>query len=347
MPLLAFPQETQDKKVQSSSPEKTPAEQRAVERTFPSASEPTFTPVELQPVSTPITLNQEADARMIYETIGKLAGLTVVFDPDYVSRPIRLNLQRVPLQEALQATAFESKTFWRPVTPNTIFVAPDTSVKRRDFEQSVIKVFYLPHGSTPTEAQDVVNSLRTILDISRVQPVAPAIVMRGTPEQIRLATKLIDDINKARPKSSRYRVEVKIAEMDGQTKLSSRSYRLFLQRNQDQQLNIVPRVPAPSDNQAANDKDKSNVASAYQNIDCNITSESEHEVSLTFRGTFSDFSGAGNPKQAGEKEDVRQFSIVARPTLTLDKPTIINSFDDPSSKRTVQVELTVTRLPET
>lgn len=348
MQVCAFPQENQDKRVQSSTPDKTAGDQRAVERAFPSASEATFTPVELKPISTPINLNLAGDAKMIYETIGKLAGLTVIFDSDYVSRPIQISLQRVSLEEALQAAALESKTFWRPVAPDTIFVAPDTFAKRREFEQSVIKVFSIS-GSTATDAQDIANSLRVILDITRVQPLAPGVVtVRGTPEQVKLAGKLIDDVNKARPKLNRYRVEIKIAEMDGQAKLNSRTYRLFLQRNQEQRLNIVPGLPAVYSTPAATDKDKSNLQPMdYQNIDCNITSESERDVSLTLRGTFSDFSRAESSNQSGEGRDVRQFTIDAKPTLTLDKPTVINSFDDPATRHTVQVELTVTRLPET
>src|SRR5207302_10209350 len=81
-------------------------------------------PVELSAISNqPITLKLTEDSRMIYETIGKLAGINVLFDPDYTSRRIRLELNGVSLQEALETVAFESKTFWRPVTSNTIFVA--------------------------------------------------------------------------------------------------------------------------------------------------------------------------------------------------------------------------------
>ncbi len=84
-------------------------------------------PVELAPISqTPITLNLTQDSKTVYESIGKLAGINVLFDPDYTSRKIHVDLNGVTLQEALVITALESKTFWRPVTPNTIFVAADT-----------------------------------------------------------------------------------------------------------------------------------------------------------------------------------------------------------------------------
>ncbi len=159
-------------------------------------------PVELAPIAnTPITLKLSDDTKTVYETIGKLAGINVLFDPDYTSRRIRVELNGVTLQEALEITALESKTFWRPVTPNTIFVAADTPAKRKELEQSVIRTFYLSNLSQPNELQDLVNILRTLLDTQRLQqfPSQQAIVIRGTPDQIALAEKLIDDLDKSRP----------------------------------------------------------------------------------------------------------------------------------------------------
>jgi general secretion pathway protein D len=159
-------------------------------------------PVELAPISNiPITLKLTEDTKVIYETVGKLAGINVLFDPDYTSRRVKIELNGVTLEQALEIIALESKTFWRPVTPNTIFVASDTPAKRKDVEQSVIKTFYMANLSQPTELQDVVNALRQILEISRIQPLPSqgALVVRGTPDQIALAEKLVGDLDKARP----------------------------------------------------------------------------------------------------------------------------------------------------
>jgi general secretion pathway protein D len=159
-------------------------------------------PVELATISnTPINLKITEDSKVIYETVGKLAGINVLFDPDYTSRRIKIELNNVSLEEALEIIALESKTFWRPVTPNTIFVAADNPAKRKDLEQSVIKTFYLANLSQPTELQDVVNAMRQILEISRIQPLPSqgAIVVRGTPDQIALAHKLVGDLDKAKP----------------------------------------------------------------------------------------------------------------------------------------------------
>ena len=158
-------------------------------------------PVELSTISNvPITLKLTEDTKVIYETVGKLAGINVLFDPDYTSRKIRIELNGVTLEEALGIIALESKTFWRPVTPNTIFVATDNPAKRKELDQSVIKTFYLSNLSQATELQDVVNAVRTLLEVQRIQQLQSqnAIIVRGTPDQIALAQKLVDDLDKAK-----------------------------------------------------------------------------------------------------------------------------------------------------
>jgi general secretion pathway protein D len=159
-------------------------------------------PVELAPLSNvPITLKVTEKANVIYETVGKLAGMNVLFDPDYTPKQVHVELNNVTLEEALSIISFETKTFWRPVTSNTIFVAADTPAKRKELEQNVIKTFYLSNLSQPTELQDIVNAMRTILEVSRIQqlPSQGAIVVRGTPDQVALAQKLVDDLDKAKP----------------------------------------------------------------------------------------------------------------------------------------------------
>ncbi len=158
--------------------------------------------VDLAAISNvPITLKLTEDTKVIFETIGKLAGINVLFDPDYTSRRIKVELNGVTLEEALQIVALESKTFWRPVTPNTIFIAQDNPAKRKDLDQNVVKTFYMTNLSQPTELQDTVNALRQILEIQRLQalPTQNAIVVRGTPDQVALAEKLINDLDKSKP----------------------------------------------------------------------------------------------------------------------------------------------------
>jgi general secretion pathway protein D len=152
-----------------------------------------------QPIS---ALEMTNDSKTIYETIGKLAGINVLFDPEYTPRQqLPVKLKGVTLQEALDIVALQSRTFWRAVTPNTIFVAQDTQTKRRELEQNVIKTFYLGNVSAATDLQDIVNAIRTVLEVQRIQqiPSQNAIVIKGTPDQLALAQKMVDDIDKSKP----------------------------------------------------------------------------------------------------------------------------------------------------
>jgi general secretion pathway protein D len=158
-------------------------------------------PVELAPISqAPLTLKLVENSKTVYETIGKLAGINVLFDPDYTAKQIHIELNAVSLEEALQVVALESHTFWRPVTPNTIYIAQDSQQKRSEVEQQVLRTFYLNNFSTVSELQDVANLIRTILKVERVQqfPAQNVIVMRGTPAQVALAELLINNLDKAK-----------------------------------------------------------------------------------------------------------------------------------------------------
>jgi general secretion pathway protein D len=194
----------------------TPAGDNAAPAPVPHAEDPirkrieeARPPVELQKLSEVAlpALKMTEDTRVIYETLGKLAGLNVLFDPDFASKRVSIDLQHVSLREALDIVSLESKSFWRPVTPNTIFVAQDNKQKRSELEQNVFKVFYLGNNSggagasTGTDLQDIVTSIRTITDDQKVQhiPSQNAIIMKGTPDQIALAQTIIDDLDKVKP----------------------------------------------------------------------------------------------------------------------------------------------------
>ncbi|MCZ6490167.1 MAG: cohesin domain-containing protein [Acidobacteria bacterium] len=161
-------------------------------------------PPELQPLSQDlINLRMTNDSKVVFETIGRLAGINVLFDPDYVSppNPITVELMNIVLEEALDQTALLTKTFWKVLTRNTILVVPDTTVKRREQEQQVIKTFYLSNTITPQELTEVVTAIRTLLETRRIQQINSmnAIIIRDTPDKVALAEKIIQDVDKAKP----------------------------------------------------------------------------------------------------------------------------------------------------
>jgi general secretion pathway protein D len=159
-------------------------------------------PPEIKPLShAPINLKMSNDAKIVFDTIGKLAGLTVIYDPDFPARRITVELTNVTLEQALDIVSLQSKSFWKPVTENIIFVIPDQPQKRRDYEEQVIKTFYLSNTVQPQDLTEIVTGLRQLLDLKRIQQLNSqnAIIVRDTPDKLLLAKKMIDDIDKAKP----------------------------------------------------------------------------------------------------------------------------------------------------
>jgi general secretion pathway protein D len=159
-------------------------------------------PPELKPLLTaPINFKASQDAKFVFDTIGKLAGLTVIYDPDFPARRITVDLNNATLQQALDITALESKAIWKPVTENIIFVIPDQPQKRRDYEEELVQTFYLANTVTPQDLTEIVTGLRQLLDLKRLSQVNAqnAIIVRDTKDKLLLVDKMIKDIDKARP----------------------------------------------------------------------------------------------------------------------------------------------------
>jgi general secretion pathway protein D len=160
-------------------------------------------PVELKPVSNePITLHAVEDVKNIYMAIGKAAGLNVIFDPDYSSKRIPVDLTNVSLSDALRIVGTIAGTFYKPVTPNTIFVAQNNRTKRSDLDELAVQTFYLTNAAQQQDANEVLTALRNLMDPSMKITLVPsqnAIILRATTDQLLLAQKLINDLDRARP----------------------------------------------------------------------------------------------------------------------------------------------------
>ena len=159
-------------------------------------------PSQLKPMnSDPFLLRMTEDSKTVYQAIGKAAGINVLFDPDYISKRIQVDLNNVSLMDALRIVGTLSGTFWRPITQNTIFVAANTRSKRAELDEQAVQTFYLSNAWQQNDLNDVQTALRNVLPNAKVYGVASqnAIVMRATPDELLLAQKLVSDLDKARP----------------------------------------------------------------------------------------------------------------------------------------------------
>jgi len=190
-------------KLPAGTPVLTPAERvrQEVERRINSLEGPP----KLRPITNQITslkMNNQP-ARVLYETVAKLAGINVLFDPQgfetTAGRNFNLELNNVTLDEALNYVALVTHTFWKPISRNAIFVTQESEQKRLEYQDEVVKVFYIQNATTPNEFNEIYNGVRTGAKLTTgLFQVASqnAIVARGSPDTVALVEKLVHDLDK-------------------------------------------------------------------------------------------------------------------------------------------------------
>jgi general secretion pathway protein D len=161
-----------------------------------SVRERTLPGLEIDPaLDTPMGFKFEgADVREAYKTLGLVVGVNFVFESGVGPAPVTLELKDAPFEQALSALSMTSKTFTRVIGPKLIQVIQDTPSKRRDFEDQIVKTFYL----SSADLKEVVDVLRISLGARRVAPLAGgnALTMNDTPEKIAAAERIIEALDK-------------------------------------------------------------------------------------------------------------------------------------------------------
>ena len=66
-----------------------------------------------------------------------------MFDPAFRDAPITIDLRNATLDDALASVTASTRTFYRVTAPRTITIIPDTPAKRREYEEEIVRTFYL------------------------------------------------------------------------------------------------------------------------------------------------------------------------------------------------------------
>jgi general secretion pathway protein D len=121
----------------------------------------------------------------------------VVFDPTFRDQPVSIDLRGQALDEALNALSRTTRNFWRVTAQRTITVIPDTAAKRREYEEEIVRTFYLSNA----DLKETLDMLRIVVDARRLSSntALNAITIKDTPERVAAAGKIITANDKARP----------------------------------------------------------------------------------------------------------------------------------------------------
>jgi general secretion pathway protein D len=143
--------------------------------------------------------------KVLFDTLALNAGINVLYDPEYLTSGPKekqtVTFNNSTVQEALDYLALLTKSYWKPINANTIFVTMDNANKRRDYEDEVTRIFFLKNIAATQDLTAIITAIRTVADLQRLFPFEGqyAIIAKGTADKVALAEKIIHDLDK--PKS--------------------------------------------------------------------------------------------------------------------------------------------------
>jgi general secretion pathway protein D len=152
---------------------------------------------------------RDAGSRDIYTALARLTNITIAFDPQFRDQPITIDLRNTTLENALQTLSTATRNFYRVTGQRTVTVIPDTPAKRREYEEEIVRTFYLSNA----DLKETLDLLRVVIDARRVAPLAAtnAITIKDTPDRVAAAARVISAIDKARPELV---IDVELLEVD-------------------------------------------------------------------------------------------------------------------------------------
>ncbi len=156
-------------------------------------------PPKLHPAANiPILMRfEEAEIGKIFEAIGKASGINFVFDDKVdADKPLTIDIGNVSMEKALDVLMLQTKNFYKVIDEHTLLIAPDTRQKRQEYDDQVIRTFFLSNADTKT----VVTVLRSLLQSRQIAENADlnSVTIKDTPAKIAIAERIINANDKSK-----------------------------------------------------------------------------------------------------------------------------------------------------
>lgn len=147
----------------------------------------------------PVTLEfRDANLKTIFEVLSQVAGLNFIFDKDL--RPdlkATIFVREVRIEDAVALLLDQNQLHQKVVNENTLLIYPDSPQKTKDYQELVMRTFYL----TSIDANTAMNMIKTMLKTRDVfvDERLNTMTMRDTPDAVRMAEKLLQSQDQSNP----------------------------------------------------------------------------------------------------------------------------------------------------
>ncbi len=200
-----------------------------------------------------------------------------------------------------------------------------------------VRTIFLTNASEQNDLNDIQNDLRVALPRGRIfsDRAQDAITVRGTPEDLDTAQKLVADLDQSR---KLYRLTYTITDIDGGKRTGSQKFTLLVtsgERSTFKQGSRVPIMTGTFEGQPAGTQMQ------YQDIGLNIEARVNGSPdTLTLQTKIEQSSLAEErPGAASQDPVVRQTVLDESSVLSQDKPLILGTLDLPGTTRSQEIEV--------
>ena len=147
----------------------------------------------------PITLQfRDASVKLVFEALSRTSGINVLLDKD-VKPDLKTSIfvKDVSVEDAIDLILLQSQLERKIISDNTVFIYPGTPAKLKEYQDLKIRSFHLTNAD-PKQMLTMIKTLLKTKDIF-VHEKTNSLVMRDTPEALRLAEKMVADQDIADP----------------------------------------------------------------------------------------------------------------------------------------------------
>ncbi len=147
----------------------------------------------------PVTLEfRDAPLKSVFEVLSRTSGINFVFDRD-VRPDLRstIYVRNIRIEDAVRFLLTTNQLEQKVLSENTILVYPNLPNKQKDYLELMVKSFYLANA----DVKQTLNLVKTVVKTRDVfiDEKLNLLIMRDTPDAIRLAEKLIAAQDLAEP----------------------------------------------------------------------------------------------------------------------------------------------------
>lgn len=147
----------------------------------------------------PITLEfRDANLKAIFEVISRATQINFIFDRDVrADLKSTIFVKNTSIEEVINLLLVTNQLDKRVLNENTVLIYPNTPAKNKDYQELVVRAFYLANA----DVKQTLNMIKTLVKTRDVfiDEKLSMLVMKDTPEAIRLAEKLIVAQDRAEP----------------------------------------------------------------------------------------------------------------------------------------------------